>query len=135
GSLCVWRVRGWPGALGGGVAFIVPGWIVILALAPLFLSPPPPLWVLGAGAGAGAAVPAVAIHAGAGLTGASWQRRANTTRWLLYLLAGAPPPPPPGPRLRVGLPGRGLVEPGPPVTRQPPPGGQLPGGGGGPPPA
>jgi hypothetical protein len=65
-----WRRRGRVGALAGGVAFIIPGLIVILALAVLFLSTSPPLWVLGAGAGAGAAVPAVAIHAGAGLTGA-----------------------------------------------------------------
>jgi chromate transporter len=65
---CAWRLRGRLGALVGGAAFIVPGLIVILALAALFLSTSPPLWVLGAGAGA--AVPAVAIHAGAGLTGA-----------------------------------------------------------------
>jgi chromate transporter len=56
---CAWRVRGRPGALADGVAFIVPGLIVILALAALFLAGSPPLWVLGAGAGAGAAVPAV----------------------------------------------------------------------------
>src|ERR1700761_1559866 len=86
---CAWRLRGRAGALVGGAAFIVPGLIVILALAVLFLGTSPPLWVLGAGAGAGAAVPAVAIHAGAGLTGASWQRRANSARWLCYLLAGA----------------------------------------------
>jgi chromate transporter len=43
--------------------------------------------VLGAGAGAGAAVPAV--QAGAGLTGASWQRRSQTARWLCCAIAGA----------------------------------------------
>src|SRR5215468_9442952 len=59
---CAWRLRGRPGALVGGTAFIVPGLIVILALAVLFLGTSPPLWVLGAGAGAGAAVPAVAIQ-------------------------------------------------------------------------
>src|SRR5262249_17016230 len=53
---CAWRVRGRGGALAGGVAFIVPGLIVILALAALSLAGSPPLWVLGAGAGAGAAV-------------------------------------------------------------------------------
>ena len=107
---CAWRLRGWPGALVGGVAFIVPGLIVILALAALFLSTSPPLWVLGAGAGAGAAVPAVAIHAGAGLTGASWQRRANTTRWLLYLIAGAASAATLGPWLVLVLLGCGLIE-------------------------
>jgi len=86
---CAWRLRGRPGALIGGAAFIIPGLIVILALAALFLSTAPPRWVLGAGAGAGAAVPAVAVQAGTSLTGASWQRRGNTVRWLCYLVAGA----------------------------------------------
>ena len=89
---CAWRVRGGLGALVGGLAFIVPGLVVILALAALFLGTPP-LWVLAAGAGAGAAVPAVAVHAAAGLLPASWQRahmagRARTVRWAAYLIAG-----------------------------------------------
>jgi chromate transporter len=107
---CAWRLRGRPGALAGGTAFIVPGLIVILALAVLFLSTSPPLWVLGAGAGAGAAVPAVAIHAGAGLTGASWQRRRQTVRWLCYLLAGAASAATLGPWLVLVLLGCGLIE-------------------------
>jgi chromate transporter len=86
---CAWRLRGRLGALVGGVAFIVPGLTVILALAALFLANSPPLWVLGAGAGAGAAVPAVAVQAGTSLLGASWQRRQLTIRWLAYLAAGA----------------------------------------------
>jgi chromate transporter len=61
-----WRVRGRVGALVGGAAFIVPGLIVILGLAALFLVGSPPTWVRGAGAGAGAAA-AVAAHAGVGL--------------------------------------------------------------------
>jgi chromate transporter len=107
---CAWRLRGRPGALVGGAAFIVPGLVVILALAVLFLSTSPPLWVLGAGAGAGAAVPAVAIHAGAGLTGASWQRRRQTVRWLCYLLAGAASAATLGPWLVLVLLGCGLIE-------------------------
>jgi len=107
---CAWRLRGRVGALAGGAAFIVPGLIVILALSVLFLGTAPPLWVLGAGAGAGAAVPAVAIHAGAGLTGASWQRRANTARWLCYLLAGAASAATLGPWLVLVLLGCGLIE-------------------------
>ncbi len=88
---CAWRVRGRVGALVGGVAFIVPGLIAILALAALFLDSPP-RWVLAAGAGAGAAVPAVAIHAAAGLVPASWTRvraagRASQLRWAAYLVA------------------------------------------------
>jgi chromate transporter len=88
---CAWRVRGWRGALVGGVAFIVPGLIVILALAAVFLTGTPALWVRGAGAGAGAAVAAVAVHAGAGLVPPSWQRAEQTGRswWVGYLVLGA----------------------------------------------
>ena len=68
---CAWRVRGRPGALIGGAAFIVPGLIAILALAAVFLSGSPPAWVLGAGAGAGAAVAAVAVQAAWSLQPAS----------------------------------------------------------------
>ncbi len=107
---CAWRLRGRLGAVLGGVAFIVPGLVVILILAALFLSTSPPHWVLGAGAGAGAAVPAVAIHAGAGLTGPSWQRRRNTARWLAWLLAGTAAAALLGPWLVLVLLGGGLIE-------------------------
>jgi chromate transporter len=107
---CAWRLRGRLGALAGGIAFTVPGLIVILVLAALFLGSSPPRWVLGAGAGAGAAVPAVAIHAGAGLTGASWERRRNTTRWLVYLVAGGASAATLGPWLVLVLLGCGLAE-------------------------
>jgi chromate transporter len=107
---CAWRLRGRRGALVGGAAFIVPGLIVILALAALFLGTSPPLWVLGAGAGAGAAVPAVAIQAGTSLTGASWQRRKNSTRWLCYLIAGAAAAATLGPWLVLALLGCGVIE-------------------------
>jgi chromate transporter len=107
---CAWRLRGRLGALIGGVAFIIPGLIVILALAALFLSTSPPLWVLGAGAGAGAAVPAVAIQAASSLTGASWQRRRNTARWAVCLIAGAAAAATLGPWLVLVLLGCGLIE-------------------------
>ena len=42
---CAWRVRGRPGALVGGAAFILPGLILILVLAALFLEGDPPTWV------------------------------------------------------------------------------------------
>ena len=77
--LCAWRLAGPAGALVGGACFIVPGLIVILGLAQLFLADHPPLWVAGAAAGAGSAVPAVAIAAAVGLIPASWQRAAPTT--------------------------------------------------------
>ena len=85
---CAWRLRGRAGALVGGAAFIIPGLVVILALAVLFVQKSPPLWVLGAGAGGGAAVPAVAVQAGWSLLGPSWRNRAATVRWLCYLAAG-----------------------------------------------
>ncbi|MEA2305663.1 MAG: chromate transporter [Solirubrobacteraceae bacterium] len=87
---CAWRVRGAAGAAVGGLAFILPGLVLIVALAALFLSGSPPAWVRGAGSGAGAAVAAVALQAGSGLVPASWARAAagSRARWALYLLAG-----------------------------------------------
>ena len=64
------RLGGVPGAVAGGLGFIVPGVVIVTALSILFLAQAPPLWVRGAGAGAGAAVAAVALHAGWGLLGA-----------------------------------------------------------------
>jgi len=107
---CAWRVRGRVGALAGGIAFIVPGLVVILALAALYLVGSPPLWVLGAGAGAGAAVPAVAVQAGTSLLGPSWQRRKHTVRWLAYLAAGAAAAATIGPWLVLVLLGSGVLE-------------------------
>jgi chromate transporter len=89
---CAWRLRGWVGAVVGGVFFIAPGLILILALSTLFLASNPPLWVLGAAAGAGAAVPAVAIQAAIGLMPASRKRMRHTRgtriRWVVYLVVG-----------------------------------------------
>ena len=112
---CAWRVRGRPGALAGGLAFIVPGLICILALSALFLEGTPPLWVKGAGAGAGAAVAAVAVQAGWTLLGPSWTRaRANDTarrfRWGAYLLAGGAASATIGPWLVLVLLGCGIIE-------------------------
>ena len=90
---CAWRLRGRTGAILGGICFILPGLILILALSALFLAAHPPRWVDGAAAGAGAAVPAVALHAAYGLIPASWKRagtpRATRARWIGYLIAGA----------------------------------------------
>lgn len=107
-----WRVRGRAGALVGGAAFIVPGLIVILALAALFLAGSPPVWVRGAGAGAGAAVAAVAVHAGVGLIPAGWRRAASASRirWLLYLVIGGAAAATLGPWLVLVLLGCGVVE-------------------------
>ena len=109
---CAWRQRGRVGALVGGLAFIVPGLVLILALSVLFLAGDPPLWAKGAGAGAGAAVAAVAVHAGWSLVPASWDRvrgRAEV-RWLVYISTGVVAAATVGPWLVLLLLGCGLVE-------------------------
>jgi chromate transporter len=92
GIYCAWRVRGWRGAVVGGICFSLPGLVIIVALAALFLAEHPPLWVQGAAAGAGAAVAAVAVKAAAGLMPASWHRVGEVpsakARWMLYTLLG-----------------------------------------------
>ncbi len=89
---CAWRVRGPLGGLVGGVCFIVPGLVVILALAAVFFGPHPPPWIVGAAAGAGAGVPAVALRAAADLVPPSWRRagpgRAQRMRWASYAIVG-----------------------------------------------
>jgi chromate transporter len=134
---CAWRVRGRLGAVVGGLAFIVPGLIVILFLSALFLAGAPPLWVRGAGAGAGAAVAAVAVQAGLTLLAPSWKRasardarsaadegsegsegsegaegraRAARIRWVAYLLAGGASAATIGPWLVFVLLGCGVIE-------------------------
>lgn len=62
---CAWRLRGRVGALVGGGCFIVPGLVLILALAALFLATSTLPWLRGAADGAGAAVAAVAVHTAA----------------------------------------------------------------------
>ncbi len=113
---CAWRLRGAIGAVLGGACFILPGLVIILALAVAFLAGHPPLWVQGAAAGAGAAVPAVAVHAAASLLPASFRqtrgRRAGRARWLAYLAAGAAAGATAGPLLVAVLLACGLVEAG-----------------------
>ncbi|WP_045878400.1 chromate efflux transporter [Pseudofrankia sp. DC12] len=109
---CAWRLRGRAGAVIGGLAFILPGLAVVLALSALFLAGSPPRWVRAAGAGAGCAVAAVAVHAAAGLLPASWQRaqKVSRLRWPLYLAAGVVGAATLGPWLVLLLIGCGLVE-------------------------
>jgi chromate transporter len=110
---CAWRVRGVLGAIVGGLCFIVPGLLLIIGLAALFLTGSPPLWVRGAGAGAGAAVAAVAVNAGSGLLPASWrrlERRAQRLRWSLYLAIGLASAATIGPWLVLALLSCGVIE-------------------------
>ena len=111
---CAWRLRGRLGAVVGGSCFILPGLIVILGLAVLFLGPHPPRWVEGAAAGAGAAVPAVAVAAAIALIPASWRRtgaaRDRRVRWMAYLVLGFAAAATIGPWLVLVLAGCGIVE-------------------------
>jgi chromate transporter len=120
---CAYRVAGPAGAIVGGLGFITPAVILILALSLLFLSHSPPLWVRGAGAGAGAVVAAVALHAARGLIGSSLDRvkasRPKLARWAAYLLIGAGAAALLGPYLVLVLLGCGLIEVV--VKRGPPP--------------
>jgi chromate transporter len=91
---CAYRVAGPLGAVVGGLGFIVPAVVIILALSAVVLGHAPPLWVRGAGAGAGAAVGAVAVHAARGLLRPSLQRAQSRAgpwawAWACYVIAGA----------------------------------------------
>ncbi|MCW3009953.1 MAG: chromate transporter, partial [Solirubrobacterales bacterium] len=84
---CAHRVAGARGAVVGGLVFILPGLLAVLALAALTLQDAPPAWVLGAAAGAGAAVVAVVAEAGVKLVRASVSGE-HVARRAAYLLAG-----------------------------------------------
>ena len=111
---CAWRLRRTAGAIVGGVCFIVPGLVLILALSAVFLSSHPPSWILGAAAGAGAAVPAVALNAANGFIPASRERIGAAKRsqalWLLYAVCGAVAAAVAGPYLALVLVDCGLTE-------------------------
>jgi chromate transporter len=109
---CAWRLGGPIGALTGGLAFILPGLVMILGLAALFLSGSPPVWIRGAGAGAGAAVAAVAVSAGLGVAMPIWRRATGPrrSRVIAYALAGAIAAATTGPWLVLVLLACGAVE-------------------------
>ena len=88
---CAHRVAGRLGALVGGLAFIVPGLLMILAISAVALADEPPAWVRGIGAGAAAAVVAVVAQAGFALGRASLARhhRGALARAIVYFAAGA----------------------------------------------
>jgi chromate transporter len=88
---CAHRLAGLAGAIAGGLAFILPGLVLILAISAVALSESPPEWIEGVGAGAAAAVVAVVVRVGidfarSSLVGRLGGARARTA---LYLLVGA----------------------------------------------
>lgn len=111
---CAWRLRGNRGALLGGLCFVVPGLVLILALSTLFLAGSPPTWVRGAGMGAGAAVAAVAIRAGLGVAAPIFARARACGRLRVrvtaYALAGGAAAATVGPQLVLVLLACGAAE-------------------------
>ncbi len=88
---CAWRLRGGGGAVIGGVCFVAPAVVLILALSVAFLASSPPDWLRGVGLGAGSAVAAVAVLAGWSLLAPMWRRssgRPDRARIAAYGLAG-----------------------------------------------
>ncbi len=100
------RVGGLRGALVGGLGFIVPGLLMVLAIAAVALGDAPPDWIVGIGAGAGAAVVAVVVQAGIAL-GRSSLRRA---RAVVYAVLGFAAVVVAGPYVVLVLIGAGLLE-------------------------
>jgi chromate transporter len=109
---CAWRLRGYRGAIAGGLAFILPGLVLILALSALFFGGSPPDWVRGAGLGAGAAVAAVAVGAGLQIGVPLWRRTPHSRRGRVaaYALAGGAGAAVTGPWLLLILLGCGAIE-------------------------
>jgi chromate transporter len=109
---CAWRLRGPTGALIGGLGFILPGLVMVLALSVLFLAGSPPTWIRGAGMGAGSAVAPVAVSTGLGVGLPIWRRATHGHRVpiLAYVLAGALAAATTGPWLVLVLLACGAVE-------------------------
>ncbi|MFI5035981.1 MAG: chromate efflux transporter [Acidimicrobiales bacterium] len=90
---CAWRVAGVLGGLLGGLCFIAPGLVLIVAMSAVVFAHGAPAAVIGAAAGAGAGTPAVALRAAGALLVTS-RRRAGSDRaarvwWVAYAAAGA----------------------------------------------
>jgi chromate transporter len=109
---CAQRVAGLPGAIVGGLAFILPGLVLLIALAAVSLQQAPPDWIRGLAAGAGAAVVAAVVHAGIELgRGAIGDLRGRRlTRAVVYVGTAATATVLVGPWVVLALLGCGLVE-------------------------
>jgi chromate transporter len=118
---CARRVAGLRGAVVGGLAFVLPGLVLLLALAVVSLREDPPAVVRGAAAGAGAAVVVVVLQAGVKLLGPALAARAGAARVRTgaYVAAGAVAAVAVGPFVVLVLLGSGLAELA--IRRRPPP--------------
>jgi chromate transporter len=105
-------VAGVRGAVVGGLAFVLPGLVLLLALAAVSLRDDPPAVVRGAAAGAGAAVVVVVVQAGIRLLGPALAERrgGSRARAAAYLAAGALAAVLVGPVVVLALLGCGLLE-------------------------
>jgi chromate transporter len=105
-------VAGRRGALVGGMAFILPGLVLTLALAGVALAQRPAAWIAGIGAGASAAVVPVIAHAGVGLARGSLagRRGGALARAVAYALAAAAATVAVGPWVVLALLGAGGLE-------------------------
>ena len=74
---CAQRVGGRVGGVLGGLAFMLPGLVIMLGIAAIALGESPPLWIRAVGAGAAAAVVAVVVQAGLALGRTSVRGRAG----------------------------------------------------------
>jgi chromate transporter len=109
---CALRVGGRAGAVAGGLAFILPGLLIGLAISAVALSDAPPLWIRAVGAGAAAAVVAVVVQAGIQLGWSALSGRRGGLLWraAAYLVAGIAATILVGPGVVLVLVACGLVE-------------------------
>jgi chromate transporter len=108
---CARAVAGVRGAIVGGLAFIVPGFVLIVLLAELFLAHGRNDAVRGASAGVAAAVVVVIVFAGIGFArGFADAHGALLLRSVVYALAGAAATVSLGPWVLAVLLGSGIVE-------------------------
>ena len=105
---CASRAGGRLGALAGGLAFILPGLLIVLAISAVALGESPPAWIRGIGAGAAAAVVAVVAQAGISLGRTSVAGRGGVA--LVYLALGAAAAVAVGPYVVLALLGCGALE-------------------------
>jgi chromate transporter len=88
---CARRVGGTAGMMLGGLGFILPGLLIVLAIAAVALSESPPVWIRAVGAGAVAAVVAVVVQAGLALGRSTLEGHHGGARWraAAYAVLGA----------------------------------------------